>query len=285
MEYNEKASLKALIYSSIFEYPLTEKELWQFAISEKVLHKQSFFSALSQSSYISKKQEFYFIKNEKQIVTIRLSREKIAAKKLRIARRISAVLSKIPMILFIGLSGSLSMANTKEGDDIDLFIVTKQHSVWITRCCMLLILEFLGKRRKKNATEVSDKICINLLIEESHLSFPSLERNLYTAHEVAQVKPLFNRNHTYEKFLIANTWVKKFLPNAVNIPELQNTTLSKTTYMITLLNFLAKLGQLWYMKRHRTSEIITDTVVSFYTNKTKQYVLEAYQKKIKTYAI
>ncbi|HSW88783.1 MAG TPA: hypothetical protein VLG12_06500, partial [Candidatus Saccharimonadales bacterium] len=189
MGYNEQSIVKTLIYSSIFEYPLTKEELWQFAISEKPLHKQSFFAVLSQSSITVKKQHLYTLNYEQALIPIRISREKIAAQKLRIARRISTILSHIPTILFIGISGSLSMANTKEEDDIDLFIITKQYSVWLTRLCILLILELLRKRRKKYETKVTNKICVNLLIEESHLAFPISLHNLYTAHEIAQVKP------------------------------------------------------------------------------------------------
>jgi hypothetical protein len=285
MGYNEQVIVKTLIYSSIFEYPLTKEELWQFAIAKKPLHQPSFFTAISESSMITHTKDFYSLKEEKGLVALRIAREKIAAKKLRIARRVSAILAKIPMILFIGISGSLSMANTKEEDDIDLFIITKQQSVWLTRVCILLMLELLGKRRKKYATKVNNTICINLLLEESHLQFSEDMHSLYTAHEVVQVKPLFNRDHTYEKFLAANVWVKKFMPNAVTVTPLYNDNLAENLYGITFLNFLAKKLQLWYMKRHRTSEIITDALVSFYTNKTEKHVLEAYKKKVTKYEI
>lgn len=297
MEYNEQAILKALIYSSIFQYPLTDSELWQYAISEKPLDKKIFFLKLSKSSLIKKNKQLYFLSNEEHTVSLRLSREKIAAKKLVIAQKMSSILSKISMIQFIGISGSLSMANTREEDDIDLFIITQKKSVWITRVFILLILELVGKRRRKYAIHVNNKICINLLIEESHVAFPKSMQNLYTAHEIAQVKPLFNRNQTYEKFLLVNAWVKSFLPNtgfSISPPAERGRTKESACLTgerpvgrggLVFLNFLAKRMQLWYMKRHRTSEIITDTVLAFYTNDMEKKVLQMYTEKMKQYEI
>lgn len=301
MEYNDKAIVRALIYSSFFHYPLTKEELWQYAISEKPLNKKNFFSALTSRHYYESKDSFYFLPKDEEFVPLRITREKIASKKLQIARKVVSLLGNISTIQFIGISGSLSMGNTKEEDDIDLFIITKRNTVWFTRVCILFLLEILGKRRKKYATRVNNKICLNLLIEESHIGFPKEMQNLYTAHEVAQVKPLFNRNATYEKFIDANRWVETYLPNALDVAplrakrgnpdEIASSSASRRTprndvhTFISFLNFLAKKGQLWYMKRHRTSEIITDTVLAFYTNEMQKNVLEAYQKKIKKYEI
>ena len=60
---------------------------------------------------------------------------------------------------------------------------------------------------------VSDKICLNLWLDETALSLPRNQRNLYTAHEVVQVKPILDRDYTYLKFIIANLWLKNYLPN------------------------------------------------------------------------
>jgi len=54
-----------------------------------------------------------------------------------------------------------------------------------------------------------------MLIDEERLEFKKSERNLYLAHEIAQLRPLFQRDKIYEKFMPHNNWIKKYLPNIV----------------------------------------------------------------------
>jgi hypothetical protein len=293
MEYNEQAIRKTLIYHDIFTYPLTKEELWQYAISEKPLDKKKFFTKLQQTAVIEKQQGYYFLPKRDVLVNIRKRREVIAKEKLAISFKISKILSLIPSIYFIGVTGSLSMENTKHDDDIDLFIITKNNTLWITRLFILFLLQLLGKRRKKNTTEFTNKICVNLLIEQAQIDFFSKEQNIYTAHEIAQIKPLFQRYAMYQQFISANLWIKKFLPNAIPtpayrppLPKGDNSPLHwRGARRAGRVNSLAKKLQLWYMKKHRTSEIITDSVVAFYGAKTKKHILEMYEKKVKAYGI
>lgn len=320
MDNNEKAILRALIYSNIFSYPLTKDELWRYAVSETQLDKKQFFITLKNKSNSVRslftviqgdKQLVYFLKDKKTSVGIRLEREKIAQRKLLIAQKISKRLSRIPFIECICLSGSLSMNNTQESDDIDFFIITKPHTLWLSRLLILLYLAFVGKRRKRYGKHIRDTICVNLLIETTDLSF-SETHNLYTAHEIAQAKPLFDRNYTYKFFLNANLWVRKFLPNAVDYPSLQGSgqkelsclisesttkqsredftelpgfTRNEINKFILFLNFLAKYFQLWYMKKEYDSEIIADTKVAFYPIRTSNRILEKYKEGLELYEI
>lgn len=288
MEYNEEAILKALIYHDIFSYPLTREEVWQYAIGSTVLHKKKFFVELDHSLLVQKKQQFYFLKNKKHLVNTRMHREVIAKQKLLIGLRVINILKLLPCIYFIGITGSLAMANTKQGDDIDFFIITQNNTLWITRFCILCLLQVLGKRREKYTTNARNKICVNLMLEESQLAFFSQEQTLYIAHEIVQVKPLFTRHNMYQKFLSANIWVTKFLPNtqvAVQEKKVLYTTETQPHLLVTFLNLLAKWIQLWYMKKHRTSEIITDTAVAFYGAKTQKRIVEIYEKKLRHYTV
>ena len=56
----------------------------------------------------------------------------------------------------------------------------------------------------------NNTICLNLWLDESALEIPVDQRNLYTAHELAQMKPRVNKDGTYEKMMWANRWGKIF---------------------------------------------------------------------------
>lgn len=288
MEYNEKAILKTLIYSNMFDYPLTKEELWRYAISPVTLNKKKFFNALHQSSYLQEKEGYYYLSQKKYLIKIRVDRGKIAEKKMASSLHISKIIGLIPFIYFIGITGSLAVANTKKDDDIDLCIITQNNTLWLTRFLILLILQVLGKRRQKYETNVNNKLCVNLMLEESQLGIFSQKQNIYTAHEITQIKPLFIRYNMFQKFLSANIWVKKFLPHA--IPKFQKNIIfnkkpMQTASFVAFFNLLAKQLQLWYMKKHRTSEIISDSIVAFYPGETQKRILNNYEKALQAYEI
>ena len=42
---------------------------------------------------------------------------------------------------------------------------------------------------------------------------PEKEQDLFSAHEVCQMKLVWEKERTYQKFLKANQWSQEFLPN------------------------------------------------------------------------
>jgi hypothetical protein len=108
------------------------------------------------------------------------------------------------------------LGDADKEDDIDFFIITKKDTLFKTRLLVLLALQLLGLRRKRLEKNPADKICVNFLIDETKLSFSKDKRDIYTAHEILQIKPLFFRDNIYSRFLKANTWVYNFLPNAIS---------------------------------------------------------------------
>ena len=291
MDNNEKAILTTLIYSNIFDYPLTKQELWEYALTPSSLNKKEFFTTLTTFPHCRSKRQYYFLPGAEAIVQIRLNREAVAKKKLFLAKKTARILSIIPTIQFIGISGSLSMNNTQDEDDIDLVIITRQHSIWVTRFCIFIMLEIFRKRRKRGSRQVNDKICVNLLLEESSLALSPRRQNIYTAHEIIQVKALFDCNNMHQRFLLANPWVKKFMPHALSRikgKKYQKPYLCRDVALQRLyrwLNSLAKCLQLWYMKGQHSSEIISDTVLAFYQSATQQRILGEYEKGLRQYNI
>ncbi|MEK6845849.1 MAG: hypothetical protein AABY26_03765, partial [Nanoarchaeota archaeon] len=139
-------------------------------------------------------------------------------------------------------------------------------------------------------------ICLNMFVDEDHLEIPQKEQDLFSAHEVVQMKPLFDRENTYKKFLITNQWVKKYLQNSYK--EITSARSGKDTsevakqrfrllgwwrnqmnIFILLENFL-KSFQLWYMKSRRTSEIINDGIIRFHPHDARIWILKKYSERI-----
>ena len=192
-----KAIHKTLVYADIFDYPLTRSELHRFLISTKP----------TKLSNLPNKPYFY-LSSRNYLVTLRRSRHHFSQLKYQKLNRHLWLFKLIPWIKLVAVSGALAMNNSTATDDIDLLVVTSKNRLWLTRA----LIYFFPSRRRFNQSE-SNSFCFNLWLDSSSLALPKLSRNLYTAHELAQLKPILNKNQTYQKLINANLWLKTFLPN------------------------------------------------------------------------
>jgi len=275
MEFNEQAVLTTLLYSDIFDFPLTRDELWRFLLSDKKISKADFDTALTNlSERIVLKNGYYCLRGKEDSILHRKKQLKEVQRKMTIARKAASYLSFIPTIQFIGISGSLALENVQKDDDIDFFIITKRKTLFMTRLWIALVLEWLQLRRKRSDRTAADKVCVNLLLDETRVSWPTGKRDVYIAHEIVQLKPLFERNAFYETFLASNKWVEKFLPNALeNVPLLPGRKWRRNYYSLRFITFLfaclrfetvVKKMQRHYMKKQQTSEVVTNTILAFH---------------------
>ena len=206
----KKAILRTLAYADIFDYPLTFKQLHRFLINPQPISQTSLKKFL-------KPQRYYYLKGRKKIIRLCRRREQWSRTKLILARRVGSWLRIIPMIKMVAVTGGLAMANSDCDDDLDLLIVANRDRLWLTRLLAVLLIELVAKRRRPDdlptGSQICNKICLNMFLDEAHLRVPKKEQDLYCAHEVCQLLPLWDRDDIYQKFINQNQWVKKYLAN------------------------------------------------------------------------
>jgi len=212
----KKAILRTLAYADVFSYPLTKEEIRKWLISEdrRQESRKKFAHSLKlalDSCQIRVTDGFYYLHNRKEIVKLREQREVWSQSKFKIARRVAPWLRFIPWVKMVGVTGALAMANSDQKDDIDLLIITSRDRLWLSRGLIVCFLRLTRLYRRPG--KIKNKICPNMLLDEKHLAMPKKERDLFSAHEVLQMKPLWERGRTHQRFLRANQWSQKFLPN------------------------------------------------------------------------
>jgi hypothetical protein len=116
-------------------------------------------------------------------------------------------------------------------------------------------------------------------LDESDLEWPKKDRNLYTAHEIAQIVPLVNKNKTYEKLLFQNKWILNFWPNATKVYSTEYVEHSKSNPICRFINNLAYWIQKQHMQSKITSEIVTKNKAIFHPMDWSSKIKLALQKK------
>ena len=279
--------LSTLAYHDIFDYPLDLSEIFDLLVKKKS-GKESVKSELENLREIGKVGEsyrYYFLKSRQKIVRMRKLRTKYSEAKLKRAAFFAKLLRIIPTVKLVAISGDLAMRNSSKGDDIDLVIITSKGFLWTTRFLANMML--LPFKRDPAGQKISDCACLNMFLDESDLSIK--DRNIYTAHEICQMKLLWDRNGTYRRFIRANSWIREYLPNwkqeKITSPKSQVPSHKSFQFITNNLALITervlRSFQLSYMKSKITTERISSTQLFFHPKDTQKIVLDRYERAIK----
>jgi hypothetical protein len=282
LEHAEQAILRTLLYSDFFAFPLNAYELWRYLKNDNKISKQDFVTALKKLAEEGRinNDGYYSIPEGKSSTEIRKKRTIISRRKLLAAKRISKLLQTIPTIFCIGISGSLASLNADTDADIDFFLIVAPGTVWSTRLVVLGLLALTGKRRKKNDRITHDKCCVNMIVSADALHLPSDRHDVYTAHEIAQLLPLFEKRKTYQRFLFENAWITRFLPNiSLHKPDRARNNFSPNP-IIKLFNLwdkIAKKLQIYSIEKTVTNETISDNLLAFHPDDHRIKIIKRYK--------
>ena len=291
----DSAILLTLAYSDMFDYPLTEREIYQLLHTSKVFPEKIVKQHLDNlvKNQIEQHAAYYCLPGRKSIVELRKKRLKISQAKLTSVSQVIQLLGYIPTIRFVGISGSVAKNNADSNADIDLFIITKKNTLWFSRAVILLILELTGKRRKRQVTDSPNRLCLNYMIDETMLSFSDQRQDIYTSYEIIQLMPVFNQDLTYEKLIWQNVWINRYL--AHNKRPVYTTCFNQSgifrqllSLVCRLLEPLARYLQLLIISRHITTETVNAHEAAFHPYDYRYMVLKRInlcEKNMKNYQL
>ena len=189
-------------------------------------------------------------------------KEKYTNPKMKIAKKATEVLAKIPLISFVGVTGSVASGWPKKNDDIDFLIICKKDSLWICRIWATVLLKINGFKMRDASVEISDSLCLNLWLDEGSLTIVKDRQNLLTGLDLVWLKLMLNRQNCWQRFLVANKWAEKYV--ILNkAKEVRNDT-EKVGGLVTIVNWLAFGIQYWYMKRKMKGEIVSISKAYFH---------------------
>lgn len=288
MRSQQQRIIATVAYSDIFDFPLTRDEVYTWGVGGV---SRTFFIP----SILSKTHGYICLPKRERVIALREEKASMTSDKWHSAHMMARVFSWIPTVMLVGVTGGLAMDNAHKADDIDLFFVAKPKTMWATRMIVTAVAELMRVRRRPHDDAVSNKVCLNMFMTEDSLSLPLSERDLFAAHEVLQMKPLWDRGGVHTKMLEANRWVSYFLPNAwkyIYKNSRKNAQLQRVGFfqiiggmLIQIMEPFGKTAQLLYMKNKRTSEVIRSGMIRFHPRDARVWVYEKFQKRLKHYDI
>ena len=276
----KSAIIKTLSYSGVFGHPLTFYQITNNLITKKRFHPNKVkkeLDKLVQKRIVRKTKKRYVLTGIK--VHDVDKRTKISKDIIQKNKPIIKILSRIPWIKMIAITGSVANQSAEKNADIDLLFVTEKNRLWISRGFVFLILKTLGKLPKDQSKR---EICPNIFIDERNMAWPKKRRNLYIAQNIISMQPFMWRDDTYFKFLGVNKWVQNYYGNFKFYTGKTNKKMpKKSNFIMKSIEALAKKTELSYMKKGRTTEVATDKLIHFNKNDSRKKTLSSYKKILK----
>jgi len=212
-----------LVYFSLFKHPLREEEVLTYTHFYPISREegQAAIRSLLDQGILESREGMLCLRGDGPLVAIRAEREARAAQWQPRVKRSIRVLSHLPFLRGLSVSGSLSKGTQDEDGDIDFFMLTAPNRLWTARFFAALMLKLLPKSKKIN-------FCLNYCLPEDRLSIP--DRSLFSATEVAFLKPVLNPD-LFCAFFELNQWVKTYYPNWESptdpVPDLRYSVLQR----------------------------------------------------------
>ncbi len=180
--------------------------------------------------------------------------------KLKKAKKAGGIWSKIPGILMIGITGSVASEYPEKDDDIDIFFICENDSLWLSRIMVYLFSRFNGIQIRRPGGVEKDKLCLNLWLEVGKLQIPESKKVLKNAMDSILIKVVYGQMF-YKLFLEENAWIGEFVAtgyqNKMLILGKENgKSVSKdSNFAYKMINNLCFVLSCWYMKR-RGKELV-----------------------------
>src|SRR5918912_210603 len=204
----ERAIIQAVAYADVFDYPLTPDEIHRYLIG--VPASRGMVRAVlndGKPDVLVRRGRYFTLEGRESAGDTRRARGSVAADYWRRAIRYGHVMGGLPFVRMVAVTGALAMDNMADGD-IDYLVVTEPGRLWLCRALIVGLVRLAALH--------GTVLCPNYFLSEQVLVLH--ERNLFTAHEVAQMVPLTGMA-TYERLRALNRWTDAYLPNAAGAPR------------------------------------------------------------------
>ena len=210
----ERAILQTVAYADVFDYPLTVMEIHRYLVGVPAA-LEDVRVALVESSRLrerlAQRDGYIFLAGREEIVAVRRHRQEVAKRLWTWARHYARIVSGLPFVRMVAVTGSLAVNNADEDGDIDYLIVTAPGRLWL---CRALVVTLVKWAHRQGVT-----LCPNYFLSEQALAVEP--HNLFTARELTQMQPLCGLS-VYEQMREINAWTDAFLPNAQGPPPTLN---------------------------------------------------------------
>jgi predicted nucleotidyltransferase len=281
-----------LAYYDVFSYPLTLVEIHaKLPLRAEKEEVAKSVDELVNDGRVYHFDEFFTLRDDSGLIEKRKAANARARNHIDLARQKASFISKFPFIRGIFISGSLSKNYADDKSDLDFFIVTAPHHLWLARTIFVFTRKLLvAKKNYRN-------YCLNYFISSDNLTID--ERNVFTATELTTLIPVYGHPYYYQ-LLESNKWLHNLLPNfKVKQTDFSSPPANKLTSILEFFlrvfgarteRFLMRLTLVKLKRQHKSKFSKEDFAVAFkarenvskvHIGHNQKRILDLYENRLK----
>lgn len=287
---DEAAIVRAVLYASIFDFPLSASELRR-TLTRPCASVSALQRLIEQSQFLESRVQsidgWYVPAGRTNLVEHRRVREARSRAFLSAHRWTLDMICAVPFTRLVAISGSLAHLNADDDADLDLFVITRGPHVWTVALLIVLMAKVLRRRKV---------VCANFIVADSHLALD--QHDLYTASQILHLRPVVGAD-TYTHFIAANPFTDRTFPNAGDQPaspfpvpgpglwRVVKRVLEAVLWLPSgLLERLCRRAYGWHLRRKvsrwRSPEQVRlePCVLKLHTNSHRRAVLEQFERLV-----
>ncbi len=211
---------------------------------------------------------------------IKLNNE--SKKHCRIVEKHSFIWKFIPWIKAVFICNTTAFGSANTNSDIDLFIITKNNSLWICRIFTTIFIHLLWIRRHWN--KIANRFCLSFFATEQgsyELENLEIEKNNdpYLAIWTATLIPIFWNKKYLNTFYQKNNWIekynlftKKWIINIKSKDALQCVSTNSLLEILFKKIFIPKTIKKYNLLKDKTWTIISDKYLKFHDNDIRKQI-------------
>jgi len=213
----ETSIKKTIAYFGIFDFPLTEmevyKNLWQPGRPVSFAETEAELERLVANNELEVREGFYFLKHASDAVINRKKKYLVGQAKMKKARRVARLISCLPFVSAIFVCNDMSYLNANADSDIDFAVLTAKGRIWTARFFAAGLMAILGQR--PTAKNRADKACLSFYSAEDGWNLEKLTylEDIHLIYWLSQFFPVYGEQTAVDDFFAQNSWLKEFLPN------------------------------------------------------------------------
>lgn len=292
----QEAILRTIIFFDLFNYPLTNWEIWQYlnleinlGLSEKAVED------LVASGKLEQKDGFYFLPGRSEIIEIRRERYNYANYKIKLANRATKLFKWLPSVKLVAVANLIGHHNLRNESDVDIFIVSSPNRLWLTRLFCTGLMKITKQRPTKECKR--NKMCLSFYAAADGLAMESLRfkpNDPYFDYWFLGLYPIYDNDKYLAYLRFKNPWLKKSFPNSLLLREnFPDNYFSKNWldwvlyYGANFLNSVAKKIQLAILPKKLkdlvgkdAGVVLNDQILRFYLKDKRQEFLDKYNQRL-----
>ena len=196
------AILRLVLYFDVFQHPLHQTELERLVCPGRPDLIQESCDTLRKKQLLEETHRFWHRPGAQRWVVRRQTRTRCAEKVWPIARRSAAILSGMPFVEGVLITGGMSKNSTTPDNDIDFLLLVTPNRVWSIKTITQALRRVLPHKYR-------EQFCTNYIMATD--AMPLSSRNLFTAIELSTAVPMHGPT-ACARLLMENQWVKQFVP-------------------------------------------------------------------------